>query len=381
MARSRPSPDVLVSALCTMETQDDPALNSSQPFIISGVAIRRNMITTEEAASMFGRKADHGSEVFTLNQVNQALTEDLSPHIIDEPVSSHQQESAPNPFVSYLLVHDIRKSCRTGGASKHLISANTNNPALLGSKAFQECYHLPQILEISEEDPLSSVNNITSNSTIANIPIVLATPQATSSTTVTKPKCKPADNGYTLTNLKYNRNGQVTQCIDLPASVTTNQMISCIVPTLDNTYVVVITTPKEDLTTVSADDVAESSEVEGACSSNSYSDVCGCLLVYQVVNSQTEFVTLKETPVVTYEARDILNTVKSVIFLPRDITNLLDEEEEKVTAVSYGLDLHMAAIMYSGELSIIRLSDLKFLSQISPPEGDKFVSVTFCSGK
>ena len=203
---------------------------------------------------------------------------------------------------------------------------------------------------------------------------------------------------------------------------------STIVPTSNSKYIVVITTPRGDsdsaetsasdmddqptdnipgtthdtstTSDTSTTDVTSTSVTNGTAQSpghssnaESYSAVHGCVLVYKISaqTSPTDMVCIEDTPVAIHVAHSLEETVKSVSFLPCDATQVIDEEESSSDRASTSasdsqssssdLDLQVAAVLYSGELAIIRLSDLKFLSRKSPPEDDKFVSATFCSGK
>ena len=237
--------------------------------MISGVAIRRNIISAQDAASMYSkcRLADVGSEVSTMNQVNQALSDDSSPQIIDQDQPACH---APvlHPFVSYLLVHDVRRSCKVSN-TKHsstptssLTSSTTNSHPVSSSfgpyKVFaQDCY-LPQILEM--EESLMDVKEFTvgADSSIETYPTVvpgstklpvsvpvplLPPPVSLGKTTAVVPlgstgKSKTVissegssnnngtiDSSYVIADAKYRRPGQVTQCLELPPEVTNSQII------------------------------------------------------------------------------------------------------------------------------------------------------------
>ena len=190
-------------------------------------------------------------------------------------------------------------------------------------------------------------------------------------------------------------------------------------PTPNSKYVIVITTPRIDnsgstdacvndshnipdkphvntslTSTFESESSTLSSDSVGACASEStfegYGDVCGCMLVYKIVTQSSHVVCLDETPVARYVSRSLVNTVKSIIFLPADIAHMADDDDEshESSPISTGtsgtgsdLEMQVAAVMFSGEISIIRLSDFNFLSKIASPEDDAFVSVTFCSGE
>ena len=103
--RTRPSLDVLLSALCVLESPPNEAQSTSaKPCLVSGVAIRRTTIDIDACALDSNASDDANSEVHLLNQVNQALSKESTPVI---PHSASSTPPTPNPYVNYLLVHDI----------------------------------------------------------------------------------------------------------------------------------------------------------------------------------------------------------------------------------------------------------------------------------
>ena len=103
--RTRPSLDVLLSALCVLESSPNEAQSTSaKPCLVSGVAIRRTTIDIDACALDSNASDDANSEVHLLNQVNQALSKESTPVI---PHSASSTPPTPNPYVNYLLVHDI----------------------------------------------------------------------------------------------------------------------------------------------------------------------------------------------------------------------------------------------------------------------------------
>lgn len=119
--------DVLVSSLCVVGAPNRAVSDSTgdvnsavKPCLVNGVAIRRHSVDL----TSHGDSLEENSEVDALNQVNQALTENLhSAEIITQtlPDSSGGSSEPANPFVSYLLVHDI--------TSLGVIAPDRNNTA------------------------------------------------------------------------------------------------------------------------------------------------------------------------------------------------------------------------------------------------------------
>ena len=144
----------------------------------------------------------------------------------------------------------------------------------------------------------------------------------------------------------------------------------------------------------------------------------GCLLIYKANVEKGRMVLLHEKPVVTRVLDSINDGIMSVLLLPRDIAqgqgdevdaqrpDLLTSLQQQPSAAAAGADLisaaaasectsnsgnssssndlldgYIAVTTYSGSVNVIRISDCKVLLTIPPPEGDKFVSLTYCTGK
>ena len=141
----------------------------------------------------------------------------------------------------------------------------------------------------------------------------------------------------------------------------------------------------------------------------------GCILIYKANVEKGRMVLLHEKPVVTRVLDSINDGIMSLLLLPRDIaqgqgeevdmqrSDLLASLQQQPSAAAAGaavvditsatasdtsnssgndlLDGYIAVTTYSGSVNVIRISDCKVLLTIPPPEGDTFVSLTFCTGK
>ena len=282
--------------------------SSMRPCLVSGVAIRRNMLTVNDAqlqALVSGRggssggcsKDEQASEVQAMNQVNQALSGDSTPHIISE--ESNSPSSTPyslldcliaekqNPFVPYLLVHDICKpkkgltpwrsaekadNKQPGQPGPNGVSGQTSSVSLSsGTKVSPPLvsavhFYIPPIMEMEEEDPDVQIVGVTlpfSDTMIKfnGTPSLVPPKGSNSNNNVTAfnqgssesksnssiPAGSNNTGGHTVDTLPpfpIRKEGRVVQCLELPVQVTTDQYISSITPTLDGCHVVVNTAPK-----------------------------------------------------------------------------------------------------------------------------------------
>ena len=140
----------------------------------------------------------------------------------------------------------------------------------------------------------------------------------------------------------------------------------------------------------------------------------GCILIYKADVEKGRMVLLHEKPVVTRVLDSINDGIMSLLLLPRDIAQGQGEEadmqrsdflaslQQQPSAAAAGaavvditsaaasdscnnsgndlLDGYIAVTTYSGSVNVIRISDCKVLLTIPPPDGDKFVSLTYCTG-
>lgn len=135
---------------------------------------------------------------------------------------------------------------------------------------------------------------------------------------------------------------------------------------------------------------------EKSDSSNKQS--CGCILIYKFsYDCDTNFATLEETPVVVRYVQEGEQGVRSVFILPAEISDQLEEEEGVPCAEdiyvptpslaplqgdkTQGLFGQIAVIYFSGKLDILNTCDLTVLATVKLSPNEKFVDVTYCTGK
>ncbi len=233
-----------------------------------------------------------------------------------------------------------------------------------------------------------------------------------------------------LASLAFQKEGRVAQCIELPPQVSNDQYVSSVTPTVDGNHIIVITSPKILHRRISAlccltpygsedgmssdsknqqdGDVVNTQSQTRNITSDQYLNKGGCVLVYEVNSDSGSMVLLNEKPLLTSVIDNISNSIMSVLLLPKDIAQSQSEEVESQqtpitsaasatskegispvinaagkssTSAEDCLNVHMAVTTYSGEVRLMRLSDCKVVATIPAPENEKFISVTYCSGK
>lgn len=124
----------------------------------------------------------------------------------------------------------------------------------------------------------------------------------------------------------------------------------------------------------------------------------GCILIYSFsYDCDSMYASIEEKPVITRQVEAGEGGVTSVFVLPGEVCDQSNEEdlvqcddEIFVTAPSLdsihnskpsGLYGQLAVIYTSGKMSILNVCDLALLATIYPPASDRFIDVTFCSGK
>ena len=455
----QPSQDILVSALCVLDSPDESAIGATpltvvassgqpSPCLVSGVAIRRSALTNYQLSPVLMSDNTH-SKVQALNQVNQALNEGTLPEIISPEASTNDSDlpgfpvgGAMNPFVPYLLVHDISnagsKSVSRKTSSKDCIGGSGKDAAPLpagyhGNKtgalyqAIQQAY--PQyMLDVEDEpdvqiigvtppllgssEPDSSTSSATAETSLpltdlgnpppppkgSDVPLMVPLGGSSSGEATVKQDLTmvTTDGGESLTQWGIGKPGHVIQCIEFPQEhVDSSQYVSAIVPSLDGCHVVVATSPKCVNTKINVVSQHEAGISSSADVATPLATSGGCILLYRVI-SEGSIVHLDETPVRVCPIDTIDDTVMSIVMLPPEIVQLSEDDDDDdfgdhmvsgdrsddaiAGRGSYGQG-QFAVTTYKGDVKILDLCDFKTLARIVQPEGRAFVSTTYCTGE
>ncbi len=506
LQRFRPSQDVLVSAMSVLgppkainnldakvgrgaAAAAPPPSSSDQnlikPCLVSGVAIRRHMLGVSDLQILSDAAHvltdDSGGEVQVMNKVNQALSGENTPQIIDESsvmdsgssstyTSSELITEKGNPFVPYLLIHDITSNKgrvkewgrgKSGSDKTITPSTSTSGTKVSSLVSTVQDFYMPQIVEMEEEGPMVppplpppvqdffamkdamakqmdmdedldvqivGVSNMPPNKfKTAGIHVTYSNSipepetdmggQGTSGSSGSSSK----DQNTSSSRLGYHKEGQVVQCIELPVQVSSDQYVTSLTPTLDGRHLVVVTSPKCLHSTISvvsgcvdvsnsngstadatnqtppssvrstthSDASMGSPSIESTLLASCQNSQGGCLLIYRV-STDSEMVLLDDKPLQTCVIDNIEDSICSMLMLPKDVAALSEDDDVGREALHETMDEEdgvgelegqLVVTTHKGEVKLLRLSDCKVLAKINAPDGDRFVSTTYCTGQ
>ena len=138
-----------------------------------------------------------------------------------------------------------------------------------------------------------------------------------------------------------------------------------------------------------------------ACSSGLYSGVYGGLLVYKVQSCDGR-TRLAETPCMTHRVQQVEHIISDIFVLPPEVAEQMDEEDMggrqtslECTAVAtsgsntaqtastngIGAIGQVSLILADGSMKILNLADARVIGNLSPEDGDGFISATYCTGE
>lgn len=312
-----------------------------QPYLITGASLRKTTISLDQlTAAEKATENEDSSEVQALNQVNQALN---APEIISD--------SLPNPFIPYLLVHNISRHNSSDSQS----NSNNQDKAWKSTGKPKTAPTVPSssyALKPPPESPMlvpmaPDMNTMTqswgmSDEEEQDVEIVGITnpppPPVYSSTT-----SSTVDTINRKTEIVVNDSGvgEVLQCIALPSQVNSHHCVSSITPTCDSRYIVVTVSPRSlnrklnllasyqnntssnncDGTNENDCGTSSQSSSSGTSGSSSY------ILLYKVQPSGNGKTVLNEQPVCSSVHYDLGDAVQSVVMLPPEVGQQGDEDE------------------------------------------------------
>ncbi|XP_013417535.1 baculoviral IAP repeat-containing protein 6 [Lingula anatina] len=376
--RSRISRDVVVSSVSVI---GDPENNAHQAAsapskdkltkaaLVCGVGIRRTTLTCDIPDTM---------DVQAMNLVNEALSSDTSIDILSE---QSQDEEPENPFIPCILIHDIQKVVVTRPIVKKLKSAPGSAKSTVSEMYMPQIMEVdeePEIINISEEKPIPGGSGTTNDTGNEN--------------------CHPLQSGNqtsikNLDLMEDSKEGRVVQCVPLPEPVSkAGFSVTHILPVSDNHHLLVVVAPTQVAQKHASPETTtrDGKVLKEKKSSQKDKAAGGCILLYKI-NFDTQTPTLETDPRKIFYIPDARDAVVAVLSLPLDISSAQEEDElinmnnkETVTihkSYSENLPGQIAISTEMGKLKIIRLSDFKVLESFeSSDEGQKFVSLTYCTG-
>ena len=386
--RCRPSQDVLVSSMCMLS-------GTGTSSLVSGVALRQSHISVNQFTVTESNQ--ESSEVQALNQVNEALN---SSQIISD--------SLPNPFIPYIVVHeitcgksskDLQQQGTSSGSSgtsqqdkmwKTNVTLKSNHKNKVGHSKMAATPHMNLVqqsigeamdLYTDEEDPDIEIVSVT-------VPQSLHQQQQQQSHQLFNPVPDTSDSRSSV-DPSVQTEGLVLQCIALPSEVDSHNIVSSITPTPDGSLLVASLTPrclnrKFNIIALWGEDNTEhgsSGKDNGIGSCDCSGSATSSLVVYRV-DSKGQ---LSEDVVCVKTVQGKQHAAKSVLMLPFEVGQNGDEEEAPVNrkkdddhiAASY-----MAVVTHGGQVLVMIVENLSVVATLTCGHAkDKFVAVTYCSGE
>lgn len=376
-----------------------------QPTLLCGASLRCQKLSPLSNSDVINGISDTKEEVQIMNQVNEVVSCDSSPRIIEEDEDSMCEDELTNTtsFVPHLLVLIVKDSKRKSVKCKdkrviHRISSTNNNVPSLGSLTMNHDFGLlDPMFEIDPDVQIVGVTPGPSVSSPTEETVGVSKSPIDIETLKSDTKVTSSQNDSAMTNTissvisKTMKAGTILQCVELPKEYQREDLeISAIVPTLDKQHVIVSVIPRKQSKCVISNCVT--------CNGNTESTMDipgGCLLLYRYKFDDGEYALLEDVPVMVKSIDKLDNAITSVLILPSDVCDLQEEEDEgnsseissqvpnSRTGSSKSCDVHglIVVTLSSGKFWLMNVCDFKVLAEVLPPENDQFISSTYCSGK
>ncbi|XP_076097651.1 dual E2 ubiquitin-conjugating enzyme/E3 ubiquitin-protein ligase BIRC6-like isoform X3 [Mytilus galloprovincialis] len=407
--QSRPCEDIRVKSVCVLRKPfDEKALieksnasksnkkwRSPQPTLLCGASLRCQKLTPlSNNEGINGSLDSKTEEVQIMNQVNEVVSCNSSSRIIEEDENSSCEDELVNTasFIPHLLMLAVKETKRKSIKSKdkriiHRVSSMTNNNVpSLGSLTMSQDFSLLE--PMFETDPDVQIVGVTPGPSISspNEDQIIGSSFETSRSDVkiTRSHSESAignsSSGKVSSKVKA---GTILQYIELPKEYQRSDLeVGSIVPTLDRQHVIVMVIPKSK--SVISDCVSCNGRTESTLDLFSAG---GCMLLYRYKFGD-EYAVLEERPVFVKSIDSLDNAVTNVLVLPSDVCESSEEEDEggihvpnsQLYSKSCDVQGLIVVTLASGKFWLMNVCDFVVLAEVLPPENDKFISSTYCSG-
>lgn len=356
-------------------------IKSPQPILICGASLRCQKMSNLRKCNGSVDRCDT-EEVHIMNQVNEVVS---SPRIIEvENGTNGVEEDLMNTssFIPHILVLAVKDTKRKSVKSKekrivHRVSSLTNNNVpSLGSLTMNHDFGL---LDPMFEDPDVQIVGVTPGPSVST-PGDDNTSKSVSDAEKSETKLSSSQSEITISTSSAGKQstkvkaGTILQYIELPQVLQRSDLeVGFIVPTLDKLHVIVIVIPKKQFQSV----ICNSVPCTGARSG-------GALLLYRY-KFIDEYASLEEKPVLCKLIDSMDDAVTSITVLPSDVCDPQEEEEDghlQVPNSMYSKSCEGLVVVTRscGKFWLMNVCDLGILAEVCPPENDRFISTTYCSG-
>lgn len=407
--QSRPCEDVRVKSLCVVRkpfdekaaaekcssSKSSKRIRSPQPTLICGASLRcQKLSPLQEGNGSLEPTDNKTEEVQIMNQVNEVVSCDSSPRIIEnengiEGLEEHLVNTSS--FIPHLLVLAVKDTKRRSVKSKekrivHRVSTlSNNNVPSLGSLTMNHDFGL---LDPMFEDPDVQIVGVTPGPSVSTpgeehtisksvSDAELSKSETKLTTSLSESAISNSSSSKPSTKVKA---GTILQYIELPKDLQRGDLeVGFIVPTLDKQHVIVIVIPKKQFKSV----ISNCVPCDGV---TDLPPIGGAILLYRYKFIE-EYAVLEEKPVLFKSIDRVDDALTSVVALPSDVCDPQEEEDDGHLQVPNSLyskscDVQglIVVTLACGKFWLMNVSDLVVLAEVCPPENDRFVSTTYCSG-
>uniref|UniRef100_T1IPT5 Dual E2 ubiquitin-conjugating enzyme/E3 ubiquitin-protein ligase BIRC6 n=1 Tax=Strigamia maritima TaxID=126957 RepID=T1IPT5_STRMM len=394
---------------------DSSTLHSVRPSVVAGVSmIRYSLASMRKSTISRSTNMDNPPLVQVMNDVNDASSRDVPldiMRVIEEEVASN----IPGGSVPCILVYDVRQQYVRGvtnmGSTDNKPQGFTNVKKYNSetSTGTQQETHpnntYPNFGELLYDmcddplDPICTTLNVINVGVLDGMDmsgtpgIKFGAPSSSStelpSTDVASVPSSTTQMGTQMSRtdlrVKIDAAGTLVQFIELPENLQKEcYRIDSITPTVDKNFILVSVT-SQTFTEGNGNEWNLDLGVEGNEKRNrdvadqvqaSGDDWLGALLLYKV-NFTSECVLINEEPVVILPLHTNSDCVKTVLMLPRDATEALDQG---INSANPGSALgYFVTLNYFGSLKLHSLATLDIVTEFNLPSGNKFAAVAYCA--
>ncbi|XP_067680641.1 baculoviral IAP repeat-containing protein 6-like isoform X2 [Haliotis asinina] len=424
--RARPSEDVFVTALCLLKKLKDSCgkdlsgnsdktdiakgYSSSQPSLLCGASLRQTRCTHIEDNQLQSSIADAKSETVQLmNKVNQVVSGDSPPRIISDTEEGDDFILPETKLLPYLLMVSVQTSINTSHIRQHFDSESVAKPPTGGENGVITPLGLssmhPDWSMFLENDPWADPDV----QIVGFTPSPMQTSQLKDSIPETSGKNNNDSSSSSLgvdmpvlqtvkmfddfekkevkTQLPL-RAGTVIQCLDLPKQFQREEYeIASITPSNDKQYVVVVVSPKKDCNKAESNSNT-SNGVAGGSVNGDTEHAGGGIIVYKLKTDGSNTL-LEETPSIVHVIERKENAVCSLLMLPQEVADQVEEEDCGTREQDSTLDSvikpcsvpgQVALTLLCGSVWLVNLADMQLLAEMKPLEEEKFISIAYCTG-
>ncbi|KAG1667328.1 Baculoviral IAP repeat-containing protein 6 [Nymphon striatum] len=389
----RPSKDVHTQKLCILGSDIPENTSQPRPALVVALSVRKCDFGIPSASN------GTSNIIQTLNDMNESSSLDgpLDIMKLDDCTSSNNLYS--KQYLPYILVYEIypeqTASCKTvvndvpskSQPSTSCVAKEKDDESHNISDSFYNMCVKPSIDQINdfvaemqhsfENDEEPKYVEPTSNS----FPVYIehasfdgdsksmwlkgeSDQQLNESSTSVPSSCKAKSTS------EPSSEGLLKQCIELPDFLNNERFyISEMVPSHDGKYLLISVCEHEE-----SKNFSDETEISSTASNK----ISGALLVYRI-NFDAEVVNIDQVPVHFTKFHKSNHNVKSILVLPLDATDVLEDDDFYCTKDEPGPTGFFLALTNNASIELYRTKDLYRVIEYFPKSGENIVSMAYLS--